>query len=427
MLFSTKAEYGVRLMVELGRQPGSTPISLSAVAEAERLPLSYLEHLVAKLRKAGLVTSTRGAHGGYRLAKPAEEITMDAVVEALEGQIAPMECFHDDARGQSALLARGRRRPRLRDQAALDARAGRRHQGAGRHDAGRAGRVRAAPPPTASAERRSAPPPDPKTSKTRNGVKLAELEIRNLHVSAEDKEILRGLDLDVEKGKVHALMGPNGSGKSTLANAIMGHPGARGDRGLDHLQGRGHHRGRPRRALPAGLFMAFQYPVAIPGVSVSKYLRMVINAHREARGEEQIKIKDFAKVAQEAMALANIPKDFSSRYLNDGFSGGEKKRMELLQLALLRPEIAVLDETDSGLDIDALRTVAEGVNKFAGPEMGVLIITHYQRILHMVKPDSVHVMFEGRIVKEGGPELVGVLEEKGYGWIREEVEAGAAA
>jgi Fe-S cluster assembly ATP-binding protein len=183
----------------------------------------------------------------------------------------------------------------------------------------------------------------------------------------------------------------------------------------------------PPRGSRAGLFMAFQYPVSIPGVSVSKYLRMVINAHREARGEEQIKIKDFAKVAQEAMALANIPKDFSSRYLNDGFSGGEKKRMELLQLALLRPEIAVLDETDSGLDIYALRTVAEGVNQFAGPDMGVLIITHYQRILHMVKPDFVHVMFEGRIVKEGGPELVGVLEEKGYGWIREEVEAGASA
>jgi Fe-S cluster assembly ATP-binding protein len=173
--------------------------------------------------------------------------------------------------------------------------------------------------------------------------------------------------------------------------------------------------------------MAFQYPVAIPGVSVSKYLRMIINAHREARGEEQIKIKDFAKTAQEAMELANIPKDFSSRYLNDGFSGGEKKRMELLQLALLRPELAILDETDSGLDIDALRTVAEGVNKFAGPDMGVLIITHYQRILHMVKPDQVHVMYEGRIVKEGGPELVETLEEKGYGWIKEEVEAGAAA
>ena len=171
--------------------------------------------------------------------------------------------------------------------------------------------------------------------------------------------------------------------------------------------------------------MAFQYPVAIPGVSVSKYLRMIVNAHREAHGEEPIKIKEFARLAQEAMELAKIPRDFSSRYLNDGFSGGEKKRMEILQLALLRPEIAVLDETDSGLDIDALRTVAEGVNRFTGPEMGVLIITHYQRILHLVEPDFVHVMYEGRIVKEGGPELVSELEERGYGWIKEEVEAAA--
>jgi Fe-S cluster assembly ATP-binding protein len=249
---------------------------------------------------------------------------------------------------------------------------------------------------------------------------LAELEIRNLHVKVEDKQILKGFDLDVEKGKVHALMGPNGSGKSTLANAIMGHPALEVTEGSIVFKGEDITAADPDVRSQAGLFMAFQY-------SVSKYLRMIINAQREARGEDAIKIKDFAKTAQEAMALANIPKDFSSRYLNDGFSGGEKKRMELLQLALLKPEIAVLDETDSGLDIDALRVVAEGVNKFAGPDMGVLIITHYQRILHMVKPDFVHVMFEGRIVKEGGPELVGVLEEKGYGWIREEVEAGAAA
>ncbi len=250
---------------------------------------------------------------------------------------------------------------------------------------------------------------------------MAELEIRNLHVSAEGKEILRGLDLDVSKGRVHALMGPNGSGKSTLANAIMGHPSLEVTEGSIVFKGEDMTEAAPDERSRAGLFMAFQYPVAIPGVSVSKYLRMILNARREARGEAEIKIKEFAKVAQEAMELANIPKDFSSRYLNDGFSGGEKKRMELLQLALLRPEIAVLDETDSGLDIDALRVVADGVNKFSGPDMGVLIITHYQRILHMVKPDSVHVMFEGRIVKEGGPELVGQLEEKGYGWIGEEV------
>ena len=171
--------------------------------------------------------------------------------------------------------------------------------------------------------------------------------------------------------------------------------------------------------------MAFQYPVAIPGVTVAKYLRMAVNAHREFRGESEIKLKDFRKQTEAAMELINIPREFSSRYLNDGFSGGEKKRMEILQLAMLRPELAVLDETDSGLDIDALRTVAEGVNKFAGPEMGILIITHYQRILHLVEPDFVHVMYNGRIVKQGGPELVGLLEERGYGWIGEEVEAAA--
>jgi Fe-S cluster assembly ATP-binding protein len=176
-----------------------------------------------------------------------------------------------------------------------------------------------------------------------------------------------------------------------------------------------------------GLFMAFQYPVAIPGVTVAKYLRMAVNAHREAADQEPVKLKEFRKETEEAMSLTNIPKEFSSRYLNDGFSGGEKKRMEILQLAMLQPEMAVLDETDSGLDIDALRIVAEGVNKFAGPGMGVLIITHYQRILHLIKPDAVHVLYDGRIVKEGGPELVEQLEEKGYGWIGEEVEAGAAA
>jgi Fe-S cluster assembly ATP-binding protein len=254
---------------------------------------------------------------------------------------------------------------------------------------------------------------------------MAELEIRNLHVTAEGKEILNGLDLEVEKGRIHALMGPNGSGKSTLANAIMGHPSLEVTEGTITYKGEDITEADPDERARAGLFMAFQYPVAIPGVTVSKYLRMIINARREAKGEAPVKIKEFAKTAQEAMELVNIPRDFNSRYLNDGFSGGEKKRMEILQLALLRPEIAVLDETDSGLDIDALRTVADGVNTLAGPDMGVLIITHYQRILHLVKPDAVHVMFDGRIVKQGGPELVEQLEQKGYGWIREEIEAAA--
>jgi Fe-S cluster assembly ATP-binding protein len=253
------------------------------------------------------------------------------------------------------------------------------------------------------------------------------LEVQNLHVRTEEREILHGVDLVVRKGETHALMGPNGSGKSTLANTLMGNPSYEVTEGRILLNGEDLTEADPDERARAGLFMAFQYPVAIPGVSVSKYLRMIVNARREAQGLEPVKIKEFARLAREAMDLANIPQDFSSRYLNEGFSGGEKKRMELLQLALLRPEIAVLDETDSGLDIDALRTVADGVNKFAGPDMGVLIITHYQRILHLVKPDFVHVMYEGRIVKEGGPELVEQLEERGYGWIGEEVRAGASA
>ena len=255
---------------------------------------------------------------------------------------------------------------------------------------------------------------------------MADLEIRNLHVRAEDKEILKGLDLEVSKGEIHALMGPNGSGKSTLANAIMGHPGFEVTEGAITFQGQDITAVAPDERARMGLFMAFQYPVAIPGVTVSKYLRMVLNAQREARGEDQIKLKDFSRQTQEAMELMNIPKEFSSRYLNDGFSGGEKKRMEILQLAMFRPQLAVLDETDSGLDIDALRTVANGVNTLAGPDLGALIITHYQRILHLVEPSFVHVIYDGRIVKEGGAELVEQLEEKGYGWIRDEVEAAAA-
>ncbi len=254
---------------------------------------------------------------------------------------------------------------------------------------------------------------------------MADLEIKNLHVQAEDKQILKGLDLEVSRGEVHALMGPNGSGKSTLANAIMGHPGLDVTEGTITFDGEDVTESAPDERARAGLFMAFQYPVAVPGVTVAKYLRMIVNARREALGEPEIKIKEFARTTQEAMELMDIPQEFSSRYLNDGFSGGEKKRMEMLQMALLKPRIAVLDETDSGLDIDALRTVAEGVNRFAGPDMGVLIITHYQRILHLVEPDRVHVMYEGRIVKDGGPELVGELEEKGYGWIKEEVAAAA--
>jgi Fe-S cluster assembly ATP-binding protein len=254
---------------------------------------------------------------------------------------------------------------------------------------------------------------------------MAQLEIRNLHVRAGDKEILRGLDLEVDRGEIHALMGPNGSGKSTLANAIMGHPNLEVTEGQICFEGQEITEASPDERARMGLFMAFQYPVAVPGVTVTKYLRTVMNAHREARGEEAVSLKDFRQLVQDAMKLTEVPKDFSSRYLNDGFSGGEKKRMEILQLALQEPRVAVLDETDSGLDIDALRIVANGVNAVAGDHMGVLIITHYQRILHLVQPSNVHVLFQGRIVKEGGPELVGLLEERGYGWIKDEVEAAA--
>jgi len=254
---------------------------------------------------------------------------------------------------------------------------------------------------------------------------MPDLEIKNLHVSAGDKQILRGVDLAVSKGEIHAMMGPNGSGKSTLANVIMGHPGLEVTEGEILFKGEDITEAETDERARMGLFMAFQYPVAIPGVPVAKYLRTMVNAHRDARGEPQIPLKAFRKVVEEAMELTHVPREFSSRYLNEGFSGGEKKRMEILQLALQRPEIAVLDETDSGLDIDALRVVANGVNTIAGPDVGVLIITHYQRILHLIQPTFVHVMWNGRIVKEGGPELVGELEDKGYGWIKEEIEAAA--
>jgi Fe-S cluster assembly ATP-binding protein len=253
---------------------------------------------------------------------------------------------------------------------------------------------------------------------------MPELKIENLHVRAEDKQILKGLDLVVRPGEVHALMGPNGSGKSTLANAVMGHPNLEVTEGRILFDGEDITEADPDERARMGLFMAFQYPVAIPGVTVTKYLRMVLNAHREARGEGDVPLREFRKTVEAAMQLTNVPKEFASRYLNEGFSGGEKKRMEILQLALLRPKLAVLDETDSGLDIDALNVVANGVNTVAqGTDMGVLIITHYQRILHLVQPDRVSIIFDGRVVKEGGPELVERLEREGYGPLREELAA----
>jgi Fe-S cluster assembly ATP-binding protein len=250
---------------------------------------------------------------------------------------------------------------------------------------------------------------------------MPELEIRNLHVQAEDKQILKGVNLLTKPGEIHALMGPNGSGKSTLANAIMGHPSLEVTEGQILFDGEDITEADPNERAQMGLFMAFQYPVAIPGVTITKYLRMVMNAHREARGEPDVSLKEFRKTVEAAMELVNVPREFSSRYLNEGFSGGEKKRLEILQLALQMPKLAILDETDSGLDIDALNVVAHGVNTVAaGADMGILIITHYQRILHMVTPTRVSIMFDGRIATEGGPELVDRLEAEGYAGIREE-------
>ena len=256
---------------------------------------------------------------------------------------------------------------------------------------------------------------------------MPDLEIRNLHVQADDKPILKGLDLTVRDGEVHALMGPNGSGKSTLANAIMGHPNLEVTEGQILFGGQDITEADTDERARLGLFMAFQYPVAIPGVTITKYLRMVMNAHREARGEPEIPLKEFRKTVEAAMQLTNVPRDFSSRYLNDGFSGGEKKRLETLQLALQKPRTAILDETDSGLDIDALNVVANGVNTVARESgMGVLIITHYQRILHLVQPERVSILFDGRIVHEGGPELVTRLEAEGYAWVEKQVAGNPA-
>ena len=246
---------------------------------------------------------------------------------------------------------------------------------------------------------------------------MAFLEIKNLHVALEDgTEIVKGVDLSVDVGEKHAMMGPNGSGKSTLAYALMGHPAYEITEGEILLQGQNIvELGADERAQ-RGLFLAFQYPHAIPGVTVTSFLRSALNAIRKARAgkDDPIPVKEFRTDILAAMERLKVPRELASRYLNDGFSGGEKKRVEILQMALLQPKIAVLDETDSGLDIDALRIVARGVNELVGPDMGALIITHYQRILNYVTPDHVHVFVGGRIVESGGQELAHKLEAEGY-------------
>ena len=257
----------------------------------------------------------------------------------------------------------------------------------------------------------------------------ADLVIKNLHVRVEGQEILKGLNFEMSRGEVHAIMGPNGSGKSTLANTLMGHPA------YEVTEGEIWFKGENIVDLPVdarsrlGLFLAFQYPSTIPGVSVASFLRTAINARYEqaessgnGSGKPQgISMRDFRRLLKEKMAMLQMDPSFARRYLNEGFSGGEKKRMEILQMAMLQPQIAILDETDSGLDIDALRIVSEGVNQLMSPDLGVLVITHYQRILNYVSPEHVHILLGGRIVMSAGPELALELEERGYDWIKESV------
>ena len=254
---------------------------------------------------------------------------------------------------------------------------------------------------------------------------MSELVINDLRVNVEDNEILKGLNLKVKQGEIHALMGPNGSGKSTLAYTLMGHPGYKVTSGEIVFQGENILEFKPDERARLGLFLAFQYPVAIPGVTLANFLRTAINARRKAEDPDDkgIPIPEFRKLLKEKMDFLKMDHIFAGRYLNDGFSGGEKKRAEILQLATLEPKIAILDETDSGLDIDALRTVAEGVNALSGPDLGVLVITHYQRILDYIKPDFVHIMYDGQVVESGGPELALQLEEQGYEWVREKYNA----
>ncbi|MCA9982888.1 MAG: Fe-S cluster assembly ATPase SufC [Anaerolineales bacterium] len=250
----------------------------------------------------------------------------------------------------------------------------------------------------------------------------AALEIKNLHVSVDDQPILKGVDLLIRQGEIHALMGPNGSGKSTLAYTLAGHPAYEVTAGQIIFNGEDLLEMEADERSRAGLFLAFQYPVSVPGVTVAKFLRQVINSRMRAEDADSkgISIPAFRRLLTEKMDMLNIDHKFAGRYLNEGFSGGEKKRAEILQMATVEPKIAIMDETDSGLDIDALRIVSEGANRLREEfKMGTLVITHYQRILNYIQPQHVHVMLDGRIVESAGPELALKLEEKGYDWIRD--------
>lgn len=249
---------------------------------------------------------------------------------------------------------------------------------------------------------------------------MSDMIIRDLHVRVSDKEILKGLNLTITQGEVHAIMGPNATGKSTLAYTLMGHPNYQTIGGEVLLNGKNILGLKTEERAREGIFLAFQYPVSIPGVSVANFLRTAINAQRKARqaDDKGIPIPEFRKQMLEKMKLLEMDQSMAGRYLNEGFSGGEKKRVEILQMAMLNPRFAILDETDSGLDIDALRIVAEGINALRSPDLGMLVITHYQRMLNYLRPDVVHVMIDGAIVESGGAELALTLEEKGYDWIR---------
>jgi len=249
------------------------------------------------------------------------------------------------------------------------------------------------------------------------------LSIKKLHVSVDDNEILRGLDLEVKTGEVHAIMGPNGSGKSTLANVLAGRPGFEVTEGSINYEGKNLLDLPPEERACEGIFLAFQYPVEIPGVNNIYLLKAALNAKRKYHGEQELDAVEFMKLVRERAKIVSMREDLLNRAVNEGFSGGEKKRNEIFQMAILEPKLAILDETDSGLDIDALRTVAEGVNKLRSQDRTIIIVTHYQRLLNYIVPDQVHVLTDGRIVKSGDSDLALQLEERGYDWVREEADA----
>ena len=248
------------------------------------------------------------------------------------------------------------------------------------------------------------------------------LKIENLHASIGDKEILKGINLTVGKGEVHAIMGPNGSGKSTLSSVLVGHPTYEVTEGSVTFEGEDILELEPEERAHRGLFLSFQYPVEIPGVSMVNFMRAALNERRKAAGLDPLPAAEFLKLMKQKRELVELDNKLASRSVNEGFSGGEKKRNEIFQMAMLEPKLAILDETDSGLDIDALRIVAKGVNELRSPENSTIVITHYQRLLDYIRPDFVHVLYKGRIVRSGGPELALELEKRGYDWIKEEVE-----